>query len=283
MKTKIILEVGCNHQGNIDLAKKMIDVCVSLGVAGVKFQKRDIESIPPEVAKQPRDPAVDFGATYKEHRAALEFSQDQMFQLKIHAESQGLLFSCTAFDVQSMKDLLEIGVEYVKLPSQLLLKDNIHIAYKNERTSQNKLMVSTGMHSGSEILKSLFYQPDILYHCISVYPARVEDCNISFIDKLIAQSRELKADGNKGFEVGYSSHEIGAGAVAFAVMAGATWIERHFTLDKGMKGHDHKTVSSTPQELQEMIQLVRLAESIQGDGERVLSNDEKLTAERFRR
>lgn len=281
MKTKLILEIGCNHQGNLDLAKKMIDTAAKLGVYGVKFQKRDIASIPEEIRNAPRDPVKDFGSTYEKHREALEFSQDQIYQLRLHAQKSGLEFACTAFDPVSVKELLEIGIEYVKFPSQLLLNEKMYESFRKNNDCQSKLMVSTGMHNVNEILEALFFCPDIVYHCISMYPAMPKDSNIRFITALCENQIFAKSDG-RGYQIGYSSHEENGCAIPYAVTAGATWVERHFTLDKSLKGHDHKTVSSTPEEIKKIIKNIEIAEEIGGDGKRILTYGEIKVAEKFR-
>lgn len=281
MKTKLILEIGCNHQGSMDLARKMIDTAVELGVSGVKFQKRDIDFIPENIQAEPRDPTLNFGSTYGEHRKALEFTQDQMFKLKTHADSAGLLFSCTAFDPLSLKQLIEIGTEYIKFPSQLLLYDKMYVTYKEHKEEKTKLAVSTGMHTANEVFDALFYHPDIVYHCVSIYPAKPEQSNIKFIKGLSNQQMFEKSNGH-GFKIGYSSHEIGGSSIPYAITAGATWVERHFTLDKNMKGHDHKTVSSTPKEITKIIELIKYAEDINGSVQKPLSEEELKIAKKYR-
>jgi len=272
MKTRIFLEFGCNHQGCIEVAKEMIREAARLGVVGVKLQKRDLNSIPADQKKAKRDPAVSFGDTYGEHRAALEFTMDQILDLKSMAEEFGLEFACSAFDVVSLIDLLKSGVKWVKFPSQLLLNQEMSDTFKKYRSFDQKLMVSGGMHTDIEhdLIKNI---PDVFYHCVSIYPTPLNKCNIQY---LINRK-------NNYYHLGYSSHDIDALAVPFAVMAGAEYIERHFTLNKKWKGSDHATVSSTPDEIKKMIYKIELAELIKGDGVRdQLTADEIETAKKFR-
>lgn len=258
MKTKLILEIGCNHNGEIGLAESMIDAAAALGVWGVKFQKRDIASIPPEVALKPRSLENSFGLTYGEHRAALEFSIKQIEGLKDRAEAKGLFFICSAFDLKSAQDLLDIECQYIKLPSQLFTDMEM---FKLLAESPARIMVSTGMHTADEIISGPWTRNTAtIFHCISSYPAKLDECQISIFKEL-------------PIFTGYSSHEIGGGAIPFAVAEGAEYIERHFTLDKNMKGSDHK-ISSDPEEVVKIMMMIGIAEKVMGSGERILSEDE---------
>lgn len=275
MKTKLILEIGCNHQGDISIAKKMIQEAAVMKVWAVKFQKRDIDSIPPEIGDAPRDIKTSFGPTYREHREALEFSIDQMIELKKYTESLGLVFMCSAFDVESLKGLIVAGVGYIKLPSQLLLSEEMYMEILNNYEGQ--LFVSTGMHTRKEIFRSKWVAtPRIIFpvimHCISIYPCSLLDLQLKLIQKLKEYDRI----------VGYSSHEIQGRAIPWAVVAGAEYIERHFTLDKNMKGSDHATVSSDPEEVRNIIQSIEWVEEMMGNGNRFLSPAEMKVAKMYR-
>jgi len=279
MQTKIILEIGCNHQGDIETAEKMIIEAARLGVWGVKFQKRDIDSIPIKIREAPRDPVNNFGNTYEAHRRALEFSLKQIQHLKEFTENLDLQFVCSAFDPVSVKGLILAGVKWIKFPSQLFLNEKMHDTYKESKTTNNKLIVSTGMHTKDEIDSGLVMNScniNVILHCISVYPTKIEMCNLSTVDILI-KDLEWYDIG-----VGYSSHEIEAGAVPYAVAIGAEWIERHFTLCKGWKGHDHRTVSSTPGEIEKMIIEIKRAEKIRGLESRPIGPEEMIVAKKFR-
>ena len=275
MQTKIILEIGCNHQGDIETAEKMIIEAARLGVWGVKFQKRDIDSIPIEIREAPRDPVNNFGNTYEAHRRALEFSLKQIQHLKEFTENLDLQFVCSAFDPVSVKGLILAGVKWIKFPSQLLLDSKMWDAYKKNSQMNSKLMASTGMHSRDEIEKVDYGLLNVVFHCVSIYPCKVELCNMSMINNLYYYS------GWMG-RIGYSSHETNAEAVPIAVTMGARWIERHFTLCKGWKGHDHRTVSSTPDEIEKMIIEIKRAEKIRGLESRPIGPEEMIVAKKFR-
>jgi len=264
MKTKIILEIGYNHNGNMEIAKQMIDEAATLEVWAVKFQKWAVDELPKWIRNKERNPETSFGETYQEHREALEFSIDQLKELRYYAQDKGLEFICSGKDFASIKALVEdMQIEWLKLPSQRLNEDVIYEYLMDaQRERSFKVMVSTGMAKEEEILKSRWIGSlcECIMHCVSLYPVPLEKCNIGFMAK-------------HSFFNGYSSHEIGGHAVKYAVMLGAEYIERHFTLDKNMKGTDHK-MSSDPAEMQRIIEEIQEAEMIRGNGNRVVSKEE---------
>lgn len=270
MKTKVILEMGCNHNGDIEIAKKMIDEAEKLGVWAVKFQKRDVEAIPEKIKNKPRDLVNSYGTTYYTHRKALEFSMDIIKELKEYSKKKGLVFACSVFDLNSYNQIKDIGVEYIKLPSQLLLDTSFH----SKKCSRNhKIIVSTGMHDQEEILRSPWKQDaDIVMHCISVYPCLSKNLNLNTIELLRYEWLS---------EVGYSSHDYHGHGIHAAVLCGAKYIERHFTLDNSMKGSDHSTVSSDPVEMAYIMERIKTAETMKG-GKRELTQQEKMIRKTYR-
>lgn len=271
MKTKIILELGCNHQGSTTIAKQMIDVAALLGVWAVKFQKRDIESIPDHIKNQKRNINNSFGTTYYEHRAALELSIEKMRELSLYSRSKGIVPIVSCFDAASVHDMVEI-FEYIKLPSQLLFDyDMLHAINQHKKI---KTMASTGMHTIQEIR----YKPcphEVLFYCRSIYPCSLEDVSLSTFMYLRSFSEK-----NYGCDIGYSSHDKRGEAIPYFVVLGAKYIERHFTLDKTMKGSDHSTVSSEPDEIIKIQEIIGLAERMKGD---VLYNRLSVAEEKTRK
>jgi sialic acid synthase SpsE len=276
MNTKIILEFGCNHQGNYQLAKEMIDQAADLGVWAVKFQKRDLQNITPTEAVQVRDLKNSFGETFLKHREALEFDVEEIKNLKTYAEEKGLVFICTAFDLSSFYALANIvKCEYIKLPSQLYKNKAINDAWHLLKKSP-RVICSVGMHSLYEILndspwlKTAF----IVMACNSIYPHdNPEDFNLGVIHAL------LRFRGNEF--VGYSSHDTG-GAILPAIIAGAQYIERHFTLNKHLKGSDHSTVSSTYDEIKNLMESIVYTELMLGE-KRFLCEAEQKTARKYKK
>lgn len=274
MSCKLILECGCNHNGNLNTARDMICAAFHLGAWGVKFQKRDIDSIPDEMKNQKRKPANSFGKTYYEHRAALEFNIADMLELRMQADDLGLKFLCSAFDLKSVIDLTDIGVKYIKIPSQYAGNDEMILA---ARMSCEKVFISTGMRSREEIDKLCWLNEDLSgvvpMHCISVYPSQLSQSNLITLSDM----------ADKYGEVGYSSHDVYGLAVKYAVIAGAKYIERHFTLDKSMKGSDHSTVSSDPSEIKRIVYDIKQSDLVLGDKERKVSYDEQIVRDIYLR
>ena len=265
MNTKIFLELCCNHNGDIQQAKKMIQEAANLKVFGIKLQKRDLDSIPLNKRNQPRNPSNSFGLTFYEHRKALEFSIQQIVELKDFTENLGLEFSCSAFDLVSAQQLLDIKCKWIKLPSQLLLDESLYRLLHNQSVA--KIAISTGMHDYDEIIKSKWYSSaDIRYYCISEYPA--QNINLSCI-KILPNIN------------GYSSHELNGYAIPYAVCLGVELIERHFTLDKNRKGSDHK-LSSDPIEINRIISEINMVENILGSPNRILSDIELTNRKEYR-
>ena len=278
MKTKVILEMGCNHQGDINIAKRMIDDAKKLNVWGVKFQKRDIDSIPDNVKIKKRSLSNSFGKNYYEHRKVLEFSIDEIKELKKHTEKQGLSFLCSAFDIISIHQLDEIKCKYIKLPSQFFSNKEM-IKALNDCKNEPIKIGSTGMHVELEIYECFNYF-DIVFHCNSVYPHTIEYTNINTLISISKMAMESWPE--KYIEVGYSSHGEYGVEISYAVCAGAKYIERHYTLDKTMKGSDHSTVSSDYDEMTNIISEIEYVEKILGKGKNFLSEEEKKIRKTYR-
>lgn len=272
MRTKIIAEIGYNHNGSFEQAKKMIREIAKLDLWAVKFQKWDIESFPENIKEQRRNtPDRDFGDTYYEHRKYLEFSIEQLVKLKEYAESKGLVFICSGKDINSVKALIEMDIEWIKLPSQRYFDNDIFKYLYHERKKKGfKIMVSSGMYTGSQIKKSRWKDKDgadVLMHCISQYPAMLQDVDLAWM-------RKLKYNG-------YSSHEIGGQAIKYAVCLGAEYIERHFTLDMNDKGSDH-SISSDVKEMKRIIKEIEEVEMMLGDGSRNITEKELKLGKYYR-
>jgi sialic acid synthase SpsE len=241
-----MLELGCNHQGDINIAKEMIDDAKLLGVNGVKLQKRCNDTLPTAIKEKKRDPASSFGLTYYAHRQALEFTIEQVVELKKHAEDQGLFFAESVFDVESLDAMIDIGVTHIKLPSQFLLNRALNYRLKI-RGGCVTTMHSTGMHTVQEVIDCPWLDNfDITMYCRSIYPHGLYETDFG---SAVAIYSEL-GDWEK---CGYSSHDKDGDLIPYYVMFGATFIERHYTLDKNLKGSDHRTVSSDFKEMQHIL------------------------------
>jgi len=259
MKTKIIAELGCNHNGNIDLAKQMIEECALLGIWGVKLQKRDVEGMGSE-RMLPRRSENSFGATYYEHRKALEFSPEQIMELYKLAKLRGLVFGVTVFDVVSAEQMRQLPLDFIKLPSQLYSNYAMCRAVLKDDDNAPEIFTSTGMHTMQEILEwQYLHMFDVVFYCRSMYPAGINDMNF-------AQMRTLSGALQIHQRLGFSSHDKDRIGIPVAVLLGAEYVERHYTLDKTMKGSDHATVSSDKADMLQIIESIEEAEDILGTG-----------------
>lgn len=272
MKTRITLELGANHQGDINTAKKMINDAAALGVWGVKLQKRDVASIPPEQAAAPRNPANSFGPTFGEHRAALEFNGEQIEELLLYAEKLGLALGVTVFDLPSLELMQDVPLSFIKLPSQFysdrVLNDKLGRAVDGTGAMS---MASTGMHTVNELINvDHFGCHDVTFYCRSIYPCTLQEVRIHAMRELFRELRRV------GSAPGYSSHEINGDAIPMAVLLGAEYIERHYTLNKKMKGSDHSTVSSTYLEMQNIIEQIESVEDLLDDSDKLCDAELKI-------
>ena len=234
----LIAEIGNNHNGDIEIAKKLIEIASQIGVDAVKFQVKDIESsFSKELLEKPYSGPNSFGKTYREHKEFLEFNQDQLKTLYEYSRQKGVICFSTPFDIKSVELLENLNNPIYKISS-------FHVTdiplIKRIIDTKKPVIISTGMSTIEEISKAyqLFTDTNnlILLQCTSSYPTNDEDVNL----KSIITLRE-KFDVN----VGYSGHERGTSISAASVMFGASVIERHFTLDRTMKGPDHAGIIGT--------------------------------------
>lgn len=229
----IIAEIGNNHNGSIELAKKMIKIAKDLNVDAVKFQVKDIEvAFPKELLDKPYEGPNSFGKTYREHKQALEFSYEQLKEIYEYAKSIGIICFSTPFDVNSVNLLENLNNPIYKISS-------FHVSDLKliEAIAKTKkpIIMSTGMSSIDEIDKAVnqirsYHDDLILLQCTSCYPTEDDDINLNVIPSL--QQRYQ-------CPIGFSSHERGTGITIASIALGACVIERHFTLDRTMKGPDH--------------------------------------------
>lgn len=249
MKTKIILEIGCNHQGDFEIAKKIIEDAKKLNVWAIKFQKRDIASLPNKCIV--RNLENSFGCNYCEHRANLEFSIEQIKDLNDYALTLGLNTMVTVFDIPSFLEMKDIFCN-IKIPSQYYSDYTLNKELF-DNAKKYRIFVSTGMHTLDEIINFQYF--DKAYctmYCRSIYPHSVKEA-------LLKNAIMLK-DNLVNSELGYSSHDKDGEAIKYMVLLGAMYIERHYTLDKNMKGSDHKTVSSNFEDMKKIIEDIEIME-----------------------
>ena len=237
---KVIAEIGCNHKGKIELAKELITVAAHSGVKVVKFQKRNnIELLSEEQYNAPHpNPMHSYGDTYGAHREFLEFNINQHKELKEFSESLGLIYSTSVWDVTSAIEIVSLNTELIKVPSACnnhfemlkVLRDDykgdVHISFGMTTKKEEEQIVSF-----FEITNQS--QRLILYSCTSGYPVSFEDVCLIEITRIKEKFK------NRVKDIGFSGHHLGIAVDVAAYTLGATWIERHFTLDRTWKGTDH--------------------------------------------
>ena len=257
---RVIAEIGCNHMGQMELAKKFIRIAKDYcDVEAVKFQTRDVESWAkryPEMYNAPHpNPANAYGDTYKAHREALEFSIDQNRELKEYCDSVGIIYSTSVWDLPSAKGIAGLNPEFIKIPSAC--NTNWEMLGWLCDNYDGEIQVSTGMTTHDELdqLVDLFVEKKrnkdlVVYSCTSGYPVPYEDICLLEINRIIERY------GDKVKEIGFSGHHIGVAVDTAAYTLGATTRERHFTLDKTWKGTDH-AASLEPDEMKALVQNLR--------------------------
>lgn len=268
----VIAEAGINHNGSIELAKKMIDAACEACADAVKFQTFNTEGLVTRNAKKAEyqvGNTRERGSQY-EMLKRLELKRDEFKQLANYAREKNIIFLSSPFDKDCVDLLDEIGVRTFKIPSGEITNYPLiqYIARKGK-----PIILSTGMSNLKEITKALNLirkegVKDItLLHCVSDYPAKTEDINLKVIETL---------RGVFGLPVGLSDHTQGIVIPIAAVALGACVIEKHFTLDRKLPGPDHKA-SLEPPELKEMIKAIREIEKALGNGvKRPTKNEEKI-------
>lgn len=254
---KIIAEIGCNHMGNPEIAHDMIKTAFKCGANYVKFQKRSIKDfLTKEQYEKPYSGPHAFANTYGEHRENLEISIDDWKEILKDFDN---VFP-TVFDIKSLKDVMQLNPQIIKIGSGQV--NNLKLIEEVAKTGV-KIILSTGMSTVEEIDSAFELIKDndpVLMQCTSVYPCPEDQVNLRVIPKL-----KKRYD----CEVGLSGHYVsGSGAIEVAaMMLGATWIERHFTLDRTWKGTD-QAASLEPVGLTSVVNSIKSAERALGVGEK---------------
>ena len=240
-KPYIIAEIGCNHKGDMEIAKELIKVAkIFCNVDAVKFQKRNNkELLTEDQYNQPHpNPANSYGDTYGAHREYLEFDVNQHQELKAYCDEIGITYSTSVWDLTSAKEITTLNPEFIKIPSAC--NNNIPMLEWLCDNYKGELHISTGMTTKNEIedLVNLFKRKNrnkdlVLYNCTSGYPVPFEDVCLLDINVLIDKYK----DDVK--HIGFSGHHLGIAVDVAAFTLGANIIERHYTIDRTWKGTDH--------------------------------------------
>lgn len=272
-KVFFIAEIGINHNGDMKIAKQLIDIAIEAGCDAVKFQKRTIDKVYTQeyLAGYRESP---WGTTQLEQKEGLEFKLEDYQEVDRYCKAKNIEWFASAWDVDSQIFLQQFSLKYNKIASAMLGD----MALLEEIAKEGRYTyISVGMSTYEEVdtaiaLFKKYNCPYEILHCNSTYPMAVEDANLLLIPEL---RKRYKTN------IGFSSHEIGYVATLGAVALGTTSIERHITLDRTMYGSDQKA-SIEPKELIQLLKDIRLMESALGNGEKILSPAEMAVRKKLR-
>ncbi len=271
--TYIVAEIGLNHNGDVEIAKKLIDVAAVAGCDAVKFQKRTPDlCVPAEQQGLLRE--TPWGLmTYLEYRHKIELRQAEYEEIDRHCKGKKIAWFASCWDEASVDFIEQFRPPCYKVASASLTDDKLLQRY---RQTGRPLIVSTGMSTVEQIdhaFEVLGRQDLILLHCTSTYPAKLEELNLRVIPRMIERY---------GVPIGYSGHEVGLYTTLAAVVLGACVVERHITLDRAMWGSD-QAASVEPQGLARLVKDIRAAEAGLGDGVKRVYESEIPVMRKLRR
>jgi len=239
---KVIAEIGCNHKGELEIAKELLSLAKECGATCGKFQKRTPkELLTPEQYNAPHpNPANSYGDTYGAHREALELSVEDHKMLQEHCNSIGLEYSCSVWDTSAAKEIVGLNPVLIKVGSPSNTHWEMQKVLRDEYDGE--IHVSTGMSTKEEIEQIVTFWEEgkgrakerlVLYNCTSGYPVPFED--VCLLDIRYLQQKYA----HRVKHIGFSGHHLGIAIDIAAYALGAVWIERHFTKDRTWKGTDH--------------------------------------------
>lgn len=279
-KPYIIAEIGANHNGDIELAKQIIDKAIECGADAVKFQSWTPTSL---ICKEEYDRNQVYTDSPKKHFGSLKemvekyyLREEEHFELKKYCDTKGVDFCSTPFSKEEVDLLMKLNVPFIKVASMDM--NNLELL-KYMAKQQKPIILSTGMSTLAEIEKAIEVIEEegnnqiVLLHCISIYPPAYEDINLNNIPML---------EKTFGYPVGFSDHTIGTSIPLAAVTLGSCIIEKHFTLDKDMPGWDHE-ISADPSELKVICEESKNIVKSLGSFKRIVSEAEKEKLKKFRR
>jgi len=268
----VVAEIGINHNGDLALAKILIDVAVKAGCDAVKFQKRTVDVVytAAELAK-PRESS--FGTTNGELKRGLEFNEQQYREIDAHCKEAGIPWFASPWDEGSVDFLERFDVPCHKVASASLTDDNL---LRHIRGTKKPIIISTGMSTMAQIehaVEVVGKSDLIILHSTSTYPANYDELNLKVIP-VLAERFDVP--------IGYSGHETGIASSVAAVALGACMVERHLTVDRAMWGSD-QAASLEPNGMQRVVRDIHLVETSLGDGKKRVFEREKPIMEKLRR
>jgi len=270
----IIAEIGINHNGSLKIAKELIDMAVSCGCDAVKFQKRNPDVCVPEEKKNDKRDTPWGYITYLEYKKKIEFGKKEYDEIDAYCKEKNIDWFASAWDLDSLRFLDKYDLKYHKIPSALITHPKFLVEVANRG---KKTLISTGMSTYKDIdyAVKVFEDkkcPYVLNHCISTYPAPPEELNLNVI---LALKKRYHC------EIGYSGHEVDLLSSILAIALGATYIERHITLDRAMFGTD-QAASLERRGLELLVRDVRRIDMLLGDGTKRISASEYEVAKKQR-
>lgn len=273
-ETYIISEIGINHNGDLDIAKKLIDISAAAGCDAVKFQKRNPDVCVPEHQKSVMRDTPWGEMTYLDYKYKVEFGKEEYDEIDRYCKEKGIAWSASPWDLDSLEFLNQYDIPFIKIASASITDKEL---LKKTCETGKKVIISTGMSSEEEIDEAVDILKDnasdyAVLHCNSSYPAPIEELNLSCVKTL---------KDKYGCQVGYSGHEFRLGTTVAAVYLGATIIERHVTLDRTMWGSDHMA-SVEPQGLFKLVSGIRELEQSFGDGKISVTETEAEVRKKLR-
>ena len=270
----VIAEIGINHNGDLEITKKMIDAAVHAGADAVKFQKRTPEvCTPPDQQKQMRETPWGY-ITYLDYRYKVEFSEEQYREIDRYCKEKKINWMVSVWDEPSVDFMEKFDTPAYKIPSASLTDHNL---LKYVRKTGKPIIISSGMSTMEQIRRGVEIVGNdnlVIMHCTSTYPCEPEELNLRMIETL---RNEFPNN-----PIGYSGHEVGLVPSAVAVAFGACMVERHLTLDRAMWGSD-QAASVEPGGFERLVKYIRVTEAALGDGVKKVYESEKGSMKKLRR
>jgi len=268
----VIAEIGINHNGDLGIARKLIDVAGLAGCEAVKFQKRTVDVVytPEELAKPRETP---FGTTNGELKRALEFGQEQYEHIDAYCRAKPIVWTASCWDEASVDFVDQFSPPFYKIASASLTDDNL---LRHTRAKGKPIVLSTGMSTLAQIdhaVEVLGKDDLVMLHACSAYPSQYSDLNLRVIPALRARY---------GVPVGYSGHETGIASTVAAAALGACVVERHVTLDRAMWGSD-QAASLEPNGIMRVVRDIRLIEESMGEEHKRVVDAEIPVMQKLRR
>jgi N-acetylneuraminate synthase len=262
----VIAEIGINHNGSVEITKELIDKAVKAGAQAVKFQKRTPEICVPEEEKFKMRETPWGTMTYLAYKEKIEFGYKEYKEIDEYCKEKGIIWFASCWDIPSVEFIEQFNPPLYKAASASLID---HKLLKAMKDTGKPLIISTGMSTMEEIEEAVSYLGTdnlLIAHSTSAYPCSVEELNLKMIQTLQNKYPEVP--------IGYSGHETGLATTVATIALGATFVERHYTLDRAMWGTDH-SASVEPQGLERMINDIRSVQAALGDGiKRVYASEE---------